>query len=318
MQQTVLGRTGLTVSVAGLGCGGHSRLGQAAGASAEASADIVRAALDLGITFIDTAPAYGTEEIVGEGLAGRRDQVVLSTKTQIVKPGTSVLGKDFKDPETLVKDVEDSLKSLKTDYIDVYHLHGIMLSQYQHCFDHLAPVLARLKEDGKIRFLGLTERFIFDPPHEMLTRALDDDCWDVVMAGFNMINPSARQRVFAQAGQSGVATLVMFAVRRALSNPAALVDLIGEMINADVIDEGRLNYADPLGFLTEEADAANLVEAAYRFCRHEPGADVVLTGTGSVDHLRENIAAIQGDALSPESLTRLQEIFGSVDSVSGN
>lgn len=318
MQTTALGKTGISVSVAGLGCGGHSRLGQTAGASTEASADIVRAALDLGITFIDTAPVYGTEEIVGAGLVGRREQVVLSTKTQIVKPGTSVLGKDFKSPEALVADVEDSLKCLKTDYIDVFHLHGVMLAQYQHCFDHLVPVLERLKADGKIRFLGLTERFIFDPAHEMLSRAVDDGCWDVVMAGFNMINPSARRRVFAQTDQNGVATLVMFAVRRALSNPEALVELIAEMIKAGVIEESRLDIADPLGFLTDDGDAMSVVEAAYRFCRQEPGADVVLTGTGSVDHLKENIAAIQGEALSAQSLTRLETIFGSVDSVSGN
>ena len=66
MQTTTLGRTGLTVSVAGLGCGGHSRLGQTQGASFEHSVDIVRTALDRGVTFIDTAEAYGTEEIVAD------------------------------------------------------------------------------------------------------------------------------------------------------------------------------------------------------------------------------------------------------------
>lgn len=318
MQTTEFGKTGLTVSVAGLGCGGHSRLGQTSGASARSSADVVRAALDLGITIIDTAPAYGTEEIVGDGLAGRRDGVVLSTKTQIVKSGSSVHGDNFKDPETLVADVEESLRRLKTDYIDVYQLHGVMPQQYEHCRDHYVPVLEKLRAAGKIRFLGLTERFIYDPSHEMLTRALDDDCWDVVMAGFNMINPSARQRVFARNRKSGVATLVMFAVRRALSDPEALRELIAEMIDGGVIDGAALDGADPFGFLTAGGEASSLVEAAYRFCRHEPGADVVLTGTGSVDHLKENVSAIQRPVLPPEFLDRLAGIFGAVDSVSGN
>jgi len=318
MQTTELGKTGAIVSVAGLGCGGHSRLGQGQGADAEASANVVRAALDLGITFVDTAPAYGTEEIVGDGLAGRRTQVVLSTKTQIVKPGADVLGDDYKSPQTLVADLEDSLRRLKTDYVDVYHLHGVMPAQYDHCLEHFVPVLEDLKAAGKIRFLGLTERFIYDPPHEMLNRALDDACWDVVMAGFNMINPSARSRVFARTGQNGVGTLVMFAVRRALSNPDALAELIAEMVGGGLIDGQGLDKADPLGFLTEESDAAGLVEAAYRFCRHEPGADIVLTGTGSVEHLKENVKAIQGGVLPPPSLARLRAIFGGVDSVSGN
>ena len=70
MDTVVLGRTGLEVSVAGLGCGGHSRLGQAKGATEEESVRLVHQALELGVTYIDTARAYGTEDIVGRGLAG--------------------------------------------------------------------------------------------------------------------------------------------------------------------------------------------------------------------------------------------------------
>lgn len=70
MENVVLGRTGLEVSVAGLGCGGHSRLGRATGATEEESVRLVQRALELGVTYIDTARAYGTEEIVGRGLAG--------------------------------------------------------------------------------------------------------------------------------------------------------------------------------------------------------------------------------------------------------
>ena len=66
MEQVVLGRTGLKTSVAGLGCGGHSRLGQATGRSEKESIEIVKRALDLGVDFIDTARVYGTEGIVGK------------------------------------------------------------------------------------------------------------------------------------------------------------------------------------------------------------------------------------------------------------
>ena len=72
MQYKILGRTGLNVSVAGLGCGGHSRLGQTYGNSEEQSIAVVSAALDLGINFVDTAAAYGTEKIVGAAVKGRR------------------------------------------------------------------------------------------------------------------------------------------------------------------------------------------------------------------------------------------------------
>src|SRR5436853_6710243 len=80
MQVIGLGRAGLQVSVAGLGCGGHSRLGQSYGATEQASIEVVQAAVDAGVTLIDTAQLYGTEAIVGRALEGRRDQVVLSTK----------------------------------------------------------------------------------------------------------------------------------------------------------------------------------------------------------------------------------------------
>src|SRR5207244_13302187 len=78
METTRLGRTGLDVGVAGLGCGGHSRLGQTYGATEAESVAVVQRALDLGVTLIDTACAYGTEESVGRALKGRRDGVGVS------------------------------------------------------------------------------------------------------------------------------------------------------------------------------------------------------------------------------------------------
>src|SRR4029079_11142305 len=81
MEYRPLGKTGLTVSVVGLGCGGNSRLGLGRGASVDDCVAIVRTAVDLGVNFLDTAEAYGTEEIVG--IAARsydRDRLVISTK----------------------------------------------------------------------------------------------------------------------------------------------------------------------------------------------------------------------------------------------
>src|SRR5438045_1616979 len=81
MDYVTLGRTGLKVSVAGLGCGGPSRLGMRDGASEEQCAGIVRRAFDLGVNFLDTAESYGTEGVVGRALAGAaREKIVISTK----------------------------------------------------------------------------------------------------------------------------------------------------------------------------------------------------------------------------------------------
>ena len=119
MDTVTLGRTGLDVSAAGLGCGGHSRLGQSRGATEDESIAVVRRALDLGITFIDTARAYGTEDIVGKGVAGHRDEVVISTKAHPAGRDGPLPGKELRES------LEKSLGRLRTDCVDVFHLHGV-------------------------------------------------------------------------------------------------------------------------------------------------------------------------------------------------
>lgn len=310
--QTVLGRTGLRVGVAGLGCGGHSRLGRTRGASEAESIAIVERALDLGVNLIDTAAAYRTEEIVGKAISGQRDSVVLSTK---------VLPEDRSGPidaARLEHVLHRSLTRLQTDHVDVYHLHGVTAEQYPRCRDELVPALQRLREQGKLRFLGLTERFGADPQHRMLERALVDDCWDVVMVGFNLLNPSARERVFAPAARGGVGTLVMFAVRRALSRSDELRRVVTGLVERGEIPAAAVDLEDPLGFLVHEGGAESVVDAAYRFCRHEPGAHVILTGTGRLEHLEQNVRSICRGPLPATDLERWQAIFGAVDSVSGN
>ena len=318
MRTTTLGRTGLRVGVAGLGSGGHSMLGQGTGASPARSVAIVERALDLGVTFFDTAPVYGTEEIVGKGIAGKRDSVVLSTKSLVIPPGAPVTGDRLISGADLARNIDVSLARLGTDYVDILHLHGVTPGQYERCRDELVPALLKLRDQGKIRFLGITERFIIDPQHRMLTQAVGDDCWDVMMVGFNLINPSARDRVLARTLENNIATLVMFAVRRVLSRPEALREMIADLVTKGLIADDALDPEDPLGFLVDDGGAESGIDAAYRFCRHEPGVDVVLTGTGSVDHLESNTASLQHGPLPRTSLERLRTVFGAIDSVSGD
>jgi aryl-alcohol dehydrogenase-like predicted oxidoreductase len=312
MEFVTLGRTGLEVSVAGLGCGGHSRLGLATGHDQAHATRIVAAALDLGINFIDTARAYGTEPAVGAAIRGRRDRVILSSKAS---PG---FGDELLTADGLRASLEKSLARLGTDCIDVYHLHGVTAAQYPYCVDVLVPELERQQAAGKIRFLGITERFVSDTGHEMLSRALPDDLFDVVMVGHNLLNPSARKRVFPLTIQHNVGTLIMFAVRRALASPQNVKETVERLISEGALEGAPLDREDPLGFVTAHPAVPSIIEAAYRFCRHEPGAHVILTGTGSIEHLRENVASILAPALPAEVNDRLASIFGDVDSVSGN
>lgn len=312
MDTVVLGRTGLQVSVAGLGCGGHSRLGQSYGATTAESVALVRRALDLGVTYVDTATNYGTERIVGAAVAKRRDEVVISSKASPRGPDGML------DAAGMRAAVEASLTALDTDRIDVYHLHGVGVDEYDHCVDVLVPELLRLRAEGAIRFLAISERFAMDPGHAMLAEAVEDDCWDVMMVGFNLFNQSARDRVFDATVEDDVGVEVMFAVRRALSRADELARVVQQLVAEGRVDAGDVDLDEPLEFLVHDAGAASVVEAAYRFARHEPGCHVVLTGTGSVEHLEENVRSINAPPLPADDLARVQQLFGALDHLSGN
>lgn len=317
MQTVRLGRTDAVVSAAGLGCGGHSRLGMSGGASAQEASRVVSAAIDLGITFIDTARLYGTEEAVGLGVKGRRAQVFISTKASPAGGGPG-RGGELITPAALTESLEGSLKRLGTDHVDLFNLHGVTLAQYDACLETLLPELKRQQAAGKIRHIGITEAFGVDTCHEMLARAVPEARFDVVMVGFNLLNPSARRTVFPAAQIKDIGTLIMFAVRRALSHPDVLRGTVAKLLASGEVAAGAVDPQDPLGFLRGHPGIASELEAAYRFCRHEPGAHVILTGTGSVEHLKANIAAINAPPLPAEISARLEAIFGGVDSVSGN
>ncbi|WP_369931168.1 aldo/keto reductase [Xanthomonas sp. NCPPB 2632] len=156
MKTRKLGKHGPDVSAQGLGCMGMSEFyGQ--GDEKESVATLGRA-LDLGITFWDTSDAYGphtNEELIGRFLTGRRDDVFLATKFGIVRDPNDPAKRGISGRPEYVRDsVEGSLRRLNTDHIDLY---------YQHRVDASVPIeetvgaMARLVEDGKVRYLGLSE-----------------------------------------------------------------------------------------------------------------------------------------------------------------
>ncbi|WP_045728669.1 aldo/keto reductase [Xanthomonas sp. GPE 39] len=157
MQTRTLGRNGLRVSALGLGCMGMSAFygGRRDDASAIA---VIHAALERGVNLIDTADMYGphtNEILVGKALAGRRQQVVLATKFGIkLDPANPAARSIEGSPQYVQSACEASLRRLGVDHIDLY---------YQHRVDPNVPIedtvgaMARLVEQGKVRFLGLSE-----------------------------------------------------------------------------------------------------------------------------------------------------------------
>jgi len=313
MEFTTLGKTGLRVSVAGLGCGGHSRLGLSYGKGEDHAAMVVRTAIDKGINIIDTAHNYRTEGAIGTAISGHpRDSLVLCTKTPIRRDNKRI------DPEAIRTNLEESLTQLQTDTVDVYYLHGVAPRDYDFAVSEYLPVMDSLRISGKTRFIGLTEAFGSDKTHQTLVRATRDPYWDVVMTGFNILNQTARDTVFPQTMERGIGTTLMFAVRRAFSRPEALRESLDRLISAGHNHLRQLDPTAPLGFLIRASGAQNVPDAAYRFCRHEPGVDCVLFGTGNPDHIQDNIASILRPPLPQSDYARLRELFGTTDTESGN
>lgn len=311
MDYRTLGRTGLKVSVIGLGAGGPSRLGQSHDVNTEAeSVALLRQGFDAGINFIDTAEAYRTESIVGQAIAGRpRDSLVISTKKRT--------GKNRISPQELRDGLEDSLKRLGTDYVDIYHLHGVAPENYDYCLNEIVPTLQDLKQQGKIRFIGITESWNSDTGHAMLLQAVQDDVWDVMMVGFNILNQTARERVFQTAIQKDIGILIMFAVRLALSRQQRLHEVVTELVDKGQLDPAEIDRDDPLSFVLGAGGALSLPDAAYRFCRDEPGTHVVLSGTGNPAHLQANLDSFERPPLPDAVVEQLKHIFRQVDSTTG-
>lgn len=310
MDYTVLGRTGLRVSVAGLGCGGSSRLGLAHGASNEAAARLVRHCLDQGVNLIDTARVYGTEEVVGLALRGvPRDSVVVTTKSVVRERGAARLS-----PAQVLANLEHSLRALQLDHVDVFFLHGVLPDDYDHALE-VRDALLDARRAGKIAHLGITETAPFDPGHRMLERALDEPDFEVVMTAFHMLNQNTRTMVFPRALERRTGTLIMFAVRAIFSQPGRLQQTLRQLVAAGRLPARFADDDDPLGFLVHAGGARSVVDAAYRYVRHEPGVDVTLFGTGSIAHATANIASILRPPLPRGDRERLAREFGHLEGV---
>jgi aryl-alcohol dehydrogenase-like predicted oxidoreductase len=144
----------------------------------------------------------------------------------------------------------------------------------------------------------------------MLSRAVDEPLFEVIMLAFHMLNQNARTPVLEKARVNRIGTLCMFAVRNIFSRPGLLQETIAALAAEGKLPAALAKERNPLGFLVHAGGADSLVEAAYRFARHEPGIDVVLFGTGSIDHLRANIASILRPPLPAADVARLNQMFG--------
>jgi hypothetical protein len=181
-----LGRTGMKITIVSFG------------AMETMEAEVMRVAFDHGINYVDTARGYmggKNEETVAKALKGKRDKVYVATKTK------------EKSKETIFNDVEASLRALETDYVDVIQLHNLT-SKDRAFIPETREALIKLKEQGKVRFFGVTTHM---NQVEVLNAVVDDrdKFFDMALVGYNFMSPAGVAEAIARAAQANIGIIAM-------------------------------------------------------------------------------------------------------------
>jgi L-galactose dehydrogenase/L-glyceraldehyde 3-phosphate reductase len=323
MEMRPYGRTGMQVSVLGFGCGAVGGL-MVRGDPRDQQRAIARA-LDAGVNYFDTAVAYGNGE----------SEKNLGRILQELKPAHAIVGTKVRLPgatfsritETIAASLDESLGRLQRDHVDIFHLHnavtmsggGEALSVRQ-VLDEVVPAFMRLREAGKIRFLGIT--CVGDTPalHETITSG----AFDSAQVVYNMLNPSAADALPANypaqdyaklfertvaAGTGVIAIRVLAggalsgtAERHPIASPPPTP--IGSALDYD----GDIARAQRLMPLVRDGFAASLTEAATRFAVSQPAIGTILVGMATPQQFEDSLAAVEKGPLPPAALNRLKAL----------
>ena len=304
-----LGRTGLDVSLLGLGTGGARQMGKSQGHPVHRQHELVHRCLELGINLFDTAEAYeDTEATLGAALNGvDRRSYILVTKWSYFRDEV------FSDVGTMRAAAETSLRRLRTDYIDGLLFHGLLPEHYNHIVDKYVPEMYRLRDEGLAHHIGFSERFPKDPGHRAVTLGLTQhpDLWDVVGVKYGILNQLAVHEALPLALQHDVGVVNMAAVRERLPDPAFLERTIAGWKESGYLAPDSLPDVDPLGWLVH-GDVESVVAAGYKFAAAHPAVATVLTGTATIGHLDSNAAALEHPWLPTDDSRRLADLFGQV------
>jgi aryl-alcohol dehydrogenase-like predicted oxidoreductase len=329
MDERSFGSTDLKVSALGLGTG---RLGAALKQGTDRDTiGMLQEALDSGITFYDTADSYGqgkSEELIGRAFKGRRDQLVLATKTgyrlssaagmaarlkpvlrpllRSLKPlrrvaasaRSSQMSQDF-SPSHVNEAIESSLRRLQTDYVDLYQLHSPPTAALRD--GEAFTVLEALRSAGKIRYYGVSCLTVEDA-----ALALAHPGVSAVQVTINLLEPQAIDTLLPMARERGTAVIA----RQPLAGGLLAQSESEILAQAAAVDRDQLRQelraAAAFGFLA--SGSRSLAQAAIQFVLGQDGVSVVLPGISSVSHLREAVGALTAPPLSTQELARIKAV----------
>jgi aryl-alcohol dehydrogenase-like predicted oxidoreductase len=283
MQQRAFGNTGLSLSVLGFGAG---NIGDPGMSEADVE-NLLNTALDLGITLFDTARSYGlSEERIGRHLHHRRNQVVLSTKVGYGIPGYQ----DWTGP-MITAGIENALRLLQTDRIDIVHLHSCPLHVLQQ--GDVVNALSTAVAAGKIRVAAYSGDN-------------DEALWAAESGRFGSIQSSINI-----CDQKAIATSVAEAERRGLGVIAkrSLANSIWRFPQKPAGDAALENYWERWQLLARDIKDEEPGELALRFSLSFPAVHSCLVGTRSAINLKENARIAEKGPLPEEIILRLRQAF---------
>jgi len=310
MQYRTLGRTGLKVSPYALGA---MLLGASIGnPDHDDSIRIIHKALDAGINFVDTADAYsihpqgGSEVVVGKALKGRRDKVVLATK--FGRPMSDDPNQRGTSRRWIMTAVEDSLRRLQTDYIDLYQVHRL---DPDTDIEETLSALSDLVRSGKVRAIGSSNT----PASDVV-----DAQWVAERRGFerfrteqppySILNRAIESEVLPTAQRFGMGVMVWGPLGQGMLTGRARKGQQTDLVRAGFMkafsDERRLDAVEQLIPLAAEAGLP-MTHLAMAFAITHPGVTSALLGPRSMEQLDDLLAGLDV-TLSDELLDRIDEI----------
>ena len=320
MQKRAFGRTGLQLSVLGLGCGAVGGF-MVRGDAADQERTIARA-IAAGVNYFDTAVQYGDGE----------SEKNLGRVLQHLKPANAVVGTKVRIPpddfgriaDAVAKSLEGSLARLRLEWVDIFHLHNPVTEQgggtalsVRQVLDDVVPAFGRLRQQGKIRFLGMTA--VGDTG--ALQQAIDAGVFDSAQVVYNMLNPSAAvdlpenypaqdyRRLFDHTKAKGVGVVgIRVLAGGALSGSAERHPIAGpapEPIGSAMSYDADIDRARRLSPLVKEGFAASLTEAATRFAISHPAMGTILVGLATPQQFEAALAAVEKGPLPQAALDRL-------------
>jgi len=322
MEQRTLGRTGLKVSLLTFGCGAVG--GLMTKGDPEDQLRAVRSALDIGITFFDTAPLYGngaSETNLGRILKELKPEIVLGTKVRIAP--------EQKDDieGAVMASIDRSLERLQRDHVDLLQLHNPITAAGagwditpEDVLEKVAPAFERVRRAGKARFFGITA--FGDTP--LLQRVVDSQTFDSAQIIYNLLNPSAGGAVPAdypgqdyeglltRATAAGMGTIVV----RVLAGGALSGEETRHPLGMPVVEpigSGKdyasdVRRARAFAPLLDKADSQDLVEMAIRYVAGHPDVSTLQVGIATVEQFKGAAAAVNKGALPPVALSEVTGI----------